>query len=181
MSNTGAARAWRFLMRNPDYAAERKAAAGAAAPPEAEPFPMRRQSPSDRGAAAWGLMAWEDPLPDDGRTAPFWTEAPALRGFPVPGAPPLTELLAGPEVRLAGLWLEDGGAVVKVERGEASVQIRIDAGEGFDPAGGVAVCLNTGLDLGVRLHRAGDLWPIAAVETKKEGTGAVFASRTRSC
>ena len=84
-------------------------------------------------------------------------------------------------MRLSGLRLEDGAAVVKVEQGEAAVQIRIEDGERFDQAGGVAVCLNTGLDLGVRLHRAGDLWPIAAVETKKEETGAVSASRTRSC
>lgn len=66
-----------------------------------------------------------------------------------------------------------------VEQGEASVQIWIEDGGRFDPGGGVVVGLNTGLDLGVRLHRAGDLWPIAAFESNKE-TGGVRASRTRS-
>ena len=181
MSNTGAGRAWRFLKRNPDYAAEWEAAADAVEPMEAGPFPVRTQSAADRAAATWGLMAWEDPLAEDGPASPFWTEAPALRGIPVPGAPPLTALLAGPGVRLSGLRLADGGAVVKVEQGEASLQIRIADAQQFDPAGGVVVCHDTVLDLGVRLHGAGDLWPIAAVETKKEETGAVSASPTRSC
>ena len=179
MSNTGAGRAWRFLKRNPDYAAEYGTAADTMPPAESAPFAMRTQSPADRAAAAWGLMAWEDPLAEEG--SPFWTEAPALRGIPVPGAPPLTALLAGPGVRLSGLRLADGGAAVKVEQGEASLQIRIDDGQKFDPAGGVLIGLATGLDLGVRLHGAGDLWPVAAVETKKDGTGGVSASPTRSC
>ena len=180
MMDTGATRAWRFLMRNPDYAGEWETVAGAVPGAEAGPFPMRRQSPEDRAAAAWGLMAWEDPFSEGGPASPFWTEAPALRGFAVQGAPPLTELLAGPGVRLSGLRLEDGVAVVKVEQGEASVQIRIEDGENFDPAGGVVVCLNTVLALGVRLHGAGDLWPIATVEIKKEAC-AVSASPTGSC
>ena len=54
----------------------------------------------------------------------------------MPRAPPLTELLSGPGVRLSGLRLEDGGAVVKVEQGEASLQIRIEDGQEFDPARG---------------------------------------------
>ena len=83
MSNTGTGRAWRFLKRNPDYAAEWEAAADAVEPMEAGPFPVRTQSAADRAAAAWGLMAWEDPLAEDGPASPFWTEAPALRGIPV--------------------------------------------------------------------------------------------------
>ena len=179
MSNTGAGRAWRFLKRNPDYAAEYGTVANTMPPAESAPFAMRTQSPADRASAAWGLMAWEDPLAEEG--SPFWAEAPALRGIPVPGAPPLTALLAGPGVRLEGLRLADGGAVVKVEQGEASVQIRIGDAQKFDPAGGVVIYHDTALDLGVRLHGAGDLWPVAAVETKKDGTGGVFASPTRSC
>lgn len=107
--------------------------------------------------------------------------APALRGFPVPGAPPLTELLAGPGVRLEGLRLADGTAVVKIEQGEASVLIRIEDGEQFDPAAGVVIGLATGLDVAVRLHRAGDLWPVATAEIKREEAGGDCASLTRSC
>ena len=136
MSNTGAGRAWRFLKRNPDYTAEYGTVADTMPQAESAPFAVRTQSPADRAAAAWGLMAWEDPLAEDGPASPFWTEAPALRGIPVPGAPPLTALLAGPGVRLSGLRLADGGAAVKVEQGEASLQIRIADAQEFDPAGG---------------------------------------------
>ena len=36
-------------------------------------------------------MAWEDPVDD--ASSPLWPDAPTLRGFPVPGEPPLTGML----------------------------------------------------------------------------------------
>ena len=101
-----------------------------------------------------------------------------LEASPWPNTPPLAEMLGAPGVRLSGLRLEDGAAIVKVEDGESSTQIRIADGAGFDPAGGIDIRFPAVLDLRLRLRRAADLWPIAAVETKKD---AARGSRTWSC
>ena len=178
MSNTEASRAWEYLRRNPDYIEARQAAAGPALE-EPAPFPLRAQRAGDREAAAWGLLAWEDPDGEAGPASPFWADAPMLEAVPSPQAPALAELLNEPEVRLSGLRLEDGAAILKVERGEGSVQIRVADGTAFDPAGGIALRLPLGLNLQVRLRRTAELWPIAGAESKKED--AARASLTRSC
>ena len=177
MSNIDAARAWKYLRRNPEYIEERRSMAQPA-PEEPAPFPLRAQTAADREAAAWGLLAWEDPHDEAGPGSPFWADAPMLEALPSPGTPALAELLSVPGVRLSGLRLEDGAAIVKVEDGESSVQIRIADGAGFDPAGGIDLRLPTVLDLRVRLCRAAELWPIGGAETKKD---AARASRTMSC
>ena len=61
MTNTGGTRAWQFLRRNPDYVEAWRQSA-IPAPDEPAPFPLRTQTAADREAAAWGLVAWEDPL-----------------------------------------------------------------------------------------------------------------------
>ena len=180
MSNTGGTRAWRFLKRNPRYIEAWRKAPAAAAPDEAAPFPIRAQTAADRKAAAWGLMAWEDVLDEAEPVSPFWTAAPTMRGYPVPGAPPLTELLEGPDVRLSGLRLESGPVIVRIAQGDAAVHVRIEDGAAFDPAGGVVYWFENELDLGLRLRRAADLWPVAAAATKKDATGGGSGSRTRS-
>ena len=179
MSDMDGATAWRFLKRNPDYVEEWQESADGPQVPEDGPFPIRTQTAADSGAAAWGLLAWEDPSEETGPASPFWAEAPMLEAMPSPEAPALAELLKEPEVRLSGLRLEGGAAMLRVERGEGSVQIRIADGAAFDPAGGIALRLPMGLDLQVRLRRAAELWPIARAETKKED--AARGSRTRSC
>ena len=179
MSNTGGSRAWRFLKRNPRYIEDRREAP-AAAPDEAAPFPIRARTAADRKAAAWGLMAWEEPLDEAQPASPFWTVAPTMRGFPVPGAPPLTELLEGPGVRLSGLRLETGPVIVRIAQGDAAIHLRIEDGAAFDPAGGIVYGFDNELELGLRLRRAADLWPIAAAATKKDATGGGSGSRTRS-
>ena len=178
MSNTEASRAWEYLRRNLDYIEARRTAAEPAAE-EPAPFPLRAQTASDREAVAWGLLAWEDPDDETGPASPFWADAPMLDAVPSPEAPSLAELLTEPEVRLSGLRLEDGAAIVKVERGQGSVQIRIADGAGFDPAGGIDLRLPTALDLQVRLRRTAELWPIAGAGIKKEDEAR--ASRTPSC
>ena len=178
MSSTEGTRSWKYLRRNPTYIEARRMTAEPA-PEEAAPFPLRAQTAADREAAAWGLLAWEDPDDETGPASPFWADAPMLEAVPSPEAPALAELLKEPEVRLSGLRLEGGAAILKVERGEGSVQIRIAEGAAFDPAGGIALRLPMGLDLQVRLRRTAELWPIAGAETKKEG--AARGSRTRSC
>ena len=177
MSNTEAASAWKFLRRNPAYREARRRWA-APAPVEPAPFPLRRQTEGDLEAAPWGLLAWEDPLDEAGPAAPFWTEAPTLEAVPMPGAPTLAELSGEPDVRLSGLRLGTGAVIVKVEQGEASVQVRIADGDAFDPHGGVDLLgLPPSRDLQERLRRVAALWPIGGAETKKEAAGG---SRTRS-
>ena len=177
MSSTEGARAWKYLRRNPAYI-EAQGMTAEPAPEEPAPFPLRAQTAADREAAAWGLLAWEDPHDEAGPASPFWADAPMLEASPSPQAPALAELLSEPVVRLSGLRLEDGAAIVKVEDGEGVVQIRIADGAGFDPAGGIDLRLPTVLDLRVRLRRAAELWPVAGAETKKD---AARGSRTYSC
>ena len=176
MSNTGGVRAWRFLKRSPRYITDWWMTTAGTPSPTAEPFPMRTQMREDLKAAGWGLLAWEDPL-GEGAASPFWAEAPTLRAVPAPDGPALTDLLSGPGVRVSGLRLLDGTVVLKVEQGDAAVQMRIAAGASFDPAGGVDIALPAELDLRTRLRRISELWPIAAADSKKAAGGFW----TRSC
>ena len=172
MTNVGGARAWQYLRRNPGYVeAWRKA--GPPAPDEPAPFPLRAQTEADCEAANWGLLAWEDPTADDGPSSPFWTDAPTFDAVQAPEAPAISELLKAPDVRLSGLRTEGGAVILKAEKGDASVQLRIGDGEAFDPDGGLDVRLPVTLDLKVRLRAMADLWPIgAAPPTKSPVEGA---------
>ena len=100
MTNTGGPRAWQYLKRNPDYVESWRQSA-IPAPDEPAPFPLRVQSEADRKAAAWGMLAWEDPTTEDGPASPFWADAPTLEEaegqlnvvtiedpveYPIPGA-----------------------------------------------------------------------------------------------
>lgn len=178
MSGTGGTRSWKYLRRNPAYIEAWRTTAQPARE-EPAPFPLRARTAADREAAAWGVLAWENPDDETGPASPFWADAPMLAAVPSPEAPALAAVLKEPEVRLSGLRLEGGAAILKVERGEGSVQIRVEDGAGFDPAGGIALRLPMGLDLQVRLRRTAELWPIAGAETKKED--ADHGSRTRNC
>ena len=161
MTNTGGTRAWQFLRRNPDYVeAWRQSATPARDEPA--PFPLRSQSEADRKAAAWGMLAWEDPTTQGGPASPFWADAPTLEAMPAPENPALSELLSAPEARLSGLRLECGAVILKAEQGDAAVQMRITDVDAFDPKGGVALRLPVALDLKIRLRRTADLWPIGA-------------------
>ena len=172
--NTGVSRAWEFLRRNPTYID-----AADEAPPalhEPAPFPFQVQTDADRKAAAWGLLTWQDPRTGSVPASPFWTEGPSLAAAPAPGAAPLAETFGAPEWRLSGLRLADGTVVLIVERGAASVQLRIDDGRRFDPDGGLEVRLPVEPDLRAALLQGADIWPIVAVDSKK----AAGASRTAS-
>ena len=158
-SATGAVSAWRFLKRNPRYILEWWVAASGIPPPGGEPFPIRRQSEADLEAAPWGLLAWEDPLAEGGPASPFWSDAPMAAGMPGrPGTPSFAALMRERGAHLSGLLLRDGALILRIERGAAAGQVRIEDGAGFDPAGGLALSLSWGLDhLSVELARAGDL------------------------
>ena len=168
MSNSGGVRAWQFLRRNPGYLEAWREAENTA-PEEAAPYSLRVQTAADLEAAAWGLLAWDDPLADDGAASPFWSEALMLEAVPAAEVPALLELAKAPKCRLSGLRLRDGAVVLKIEQGEKALQLRIADGGAFDPAGGIELRLPVGLDLKVRLRRIADLWPIGSL-SRKSGT-----------
>ena len=176
MSNTGGKRAWEFLRRNPGYIEAESGAPQAAAEPA--PFPMRVQTGADLEAAAWGLLAWEDPLAEDGSASPFWAGAPVLDGIASP-TPRLAALAAEPGWRVSGLRLAGGPVVVKVEHGPAALQLRVADGAGFDPEAGVRVATDPDLLFPERMRRGAGLWPAAAVDSKKAAAGFPTASCSR--
>ena len=167
---------WEFLRRNPGYIEAESEAPPA--PAEPAPFPMRVQAGADLEAAPWGLLAWQDPRAKDGPASPFWQDAPMLAAAPARGARPIAEVLDAPGWRLSGLRLADGAAVLKVEHGEAAVQIAI--GDGFDPAGGIALRLPVEQpDLRTPLLEAAALWPIVAAAPKKAAAACPTTSFSR--
>ena len=99
-------------------------------------------------------------------------EAAPEPAAPEPAAPALTDLLEARGLRLAGLRLEDGSLILKAERGEAAVQMRIADGAAFDPAGGIALGLPVTLDLRQHLRRIADLWSVAGVDIEKAAAAA---------
>ena len=178
MPKTAGSRAWQYLRRNPRYAEAWREAAAEPAPDEPAPFPLRMQTEAERAAAAWGLLAWEDPVARDGPASPFWAEAPMVEGeASAAGEPGMVEVVRAPGARLSGLRLGGGALILKVEQGGAVAQVRIADGEGFDPEGGLAFRLTFGLDLTTRLTRIGDLWALAAGRPKK----AAGRGMTRRC
>ncbi len=176
MSNTGGKRAWEFLRRNPGYIEAESRAPQAAAEPA--PFPMRVQTGADPEAAAWGLLAWEDPLVEDGPASPFWAGAPMLEAIASP-TPLLATLAAEPGWRVSGLRLAGGPVVVKVEHGAAALQLRVADGTGFDPEAGIRVATDPDLLFPERMRGAAGLWPAVAVDSKKAAAGFLTGSCSR--
>ena len=175
--NTAGKRAWQFLMRNPGYVMDWWMWGAGTPPPQGAPFPVRTQTASEtEEAALWGLLAWEDPLAGSGTASPFWSVAPTLEAVSVPGNAVFAELLETPDARLTGLRLRDGAMVLKAERGDAAVQLRIADGESFDFSGGVALVIPAGLETQVRLRSAADLWPFGASKAKRGVSGCLSGS-----
>lgn len=169
MNNTGGKRAWDFVRRNPDHILDWCIWASETPPAQGEPFPIREQTPADLEAAKWGLLAWKDPLAEDGPVSPFWADAPTLEAVPTSGNAIFAELLEQEGTRLEGLRLATGGAMIlKVERGNAAVQLRIADADAFDAAGGAALITPTDLKLRAELHRAADLWPFGAPKANRD-------------
>lgn len=177
MKNTGSKPAWRFLRMNPDFIGNWRKVAPGMPPAEGDPFPIRTQTAADLKAAPWGLLAWEDPLSEDDPVSPFWSVAPTLEAVAMPGAPFFLELLETPGVRLSGLRMASGGAMVlKIEQGEAAVQLRIANADAFDIDGGVALLTRVGSKTQASLRRAADLWPVGAAKAKRPVSGCLNGS-----
>ena len=148
------------------------------------PFPLRAQTPADLKAAAWGVLAWENPLAANGPVSPFWAEAPMLEAEAVPPdatlpVPPLMALLRQCGARMSGLRLWPGGALIlKIERDDAAMQVRLAGGDAFDADAGIVLRLPFGLGLPERLTRARDLWAFTSPGPKKAAAGG---SATANC
>ena len=174
--------AWRFLRRNPDYVEAWRAVTAKLPSHPGGNLGVRAQTDEDLEAAAWGLLAWEDPLDEDGPASPFWAEAPMLDAEAAPqSVPPLAKVIGEAGARLAGLRLADGALVLKIERGEAAAQVRIGDAEAFDPAGGLVLRLAFGLELPVALARVRDLWAIVDAGGRKGGGPSPGPGRASSC
>ena len=174
--------AWRFLKRHPGYR-EAWRAAGGTARAEGERIPIRRQTETDLAAAGWGLLAWEDPLADDGPASPFWADAPMAEGMQGrSGTPSFASLANSRGAALSGLLLlGDGALILKVERHGAAGQVRIEDGAAFDPNGGLGLDLSGDLAfMTLQLRRAGDLRAVLA-GADREGGPSPGPWRASSC
>ena len=157
------AHAWAYLRRDPRYRAAWATNAGTARF-EAGAFPLRVQTEADLAAAEWSLLAWEDPGVAVWRS-PFWCGIPMLVGEPDPepwpDPAPLLPLLAEAGARVEGLRLLDGHFVLKVELGNALLQIRVPSGRTFGPGDGIVAKLGLRLPLEAAVGRVEDLWRVA--------------------
>ncbi len=137
MRTEDGARAWQILRRLPAcrYAWRRRSPQPGL--PERAPFPVRLQTAIDLAAARFGLLAWEDPNTEPGPVAPFGAVVPMMPAVAGPRATPLAGAATPPGMSVAGLRLTDGSMVLKLERGGAAVQFRVEAGGGFGPSDGV--------------------------------------------
>ena len=131
------ARAWQILRRLPAYRYAWRRRRPQPGLSERAPFPIRLQTAIDLAAARFGLCAWEDPYTEWGPVSPFWAVVPMVPGVAGPRATPLADTATTPGLSVSGLRLTDGSLVLKLERGGAAVQFRVEAGGGFGPSDGV--------------------------------------------
>ena len=151
--------AWQVLRRQAAYLAEWRASA-AAPSLELAPFPLRVQSETDLAAAAWRLLAWQNPASDDA-ASPFWIGAPVLEGAVRLGARPLAEMASAPGAGVEGLRLLDGGLLLKIARGGRVVRLLLRGVERFPAGAGVAVVHDFGLRIPHTARWLYDFWAAA--------------------
>ena len=137
MRTEDGARAWQILRRLPAYRYAWRRRRPQPGLPERAPFPVRLQTAVDLAAARFGLLAWENPYSEYGPVSPFWAVVPMTPAAVGPTATPLVGDATAPGLSVAGLRLVDGSLVLKLERGGAAVQFRLEPGDGFDAADGV--------------------------------------------
>ena len=124
---------------------------------------------ADRAALRFSLPAWQDPYAASETATPLWSHMPMLDGELVPGGIiAVVPLLAGAGPRLEGLRLVDGAVLLKVERGDATVQVRIAGAGTVRGDAGLVVRFPLGLALPVAIERARDLWDIAGGHSPRQ-------------
>ena len=163
-------RAWASLWTNPDYVEDWRANGGLVLQ-EPPPFPLRRQSEADLGAARWNLLAWEAPWLER-HGAPFWADVAMFEGRAVDveaeTEKTLRRVVVRSGARFFGIRLRDGGLIVRVERDGQVAQIRLMDGKAFDP-----------WRSGLELSAGGDAIPSTAWTRLERLDGTVFARRGR--
>ena len=142
-------RAWRFIRASKAYRSAWRRRRPQPGLLEPGPFEIRWQTEADAGALRWGLLAWADPYADAGPASPFWAGSAMLDGRVERDAAPLAALAAADEAGLTGLRV-GGALILKIERRNAAVQVRI--------AGGGAFPANAGLLLVREVARIEDVW-----------------------
>ncbi len=173
MVRGGGARAWLFLKRNPKYGDAFEARPDESPAFEDAPFPLRRQTRSERALGRFGVHAWLDPFTVDGPVSPIWTVAPMLDVVPVRGGGrALAALARKAGVALAGLRLANDTLILKLERGGRAQQVRIAGGAGFDPADDTIEVWNRPGPCAVQRHaRSGELWRMLSAPAPPKGRG----------
>ena len=171
------------MRRRPEYRTA-WAAKGGTPRFEAAAFPLRVQTEADLAAAAdWDILVWEDPAARAWRS-PFWSGIPMLVGEPDPDPwpdpTPLLALLAGAGAAVEGLRLLSGRFVLKVELGNAVMQILVPSGRAFGPGDGIMAKLGLSLPLEAPVARIGDLWRISGGKPPPRNR-RVRGRNTKSC
>ena len=124
-------------------------------------FPVRVQTRADLEAARFDLLAWQDPRGEGGPASPFWVQDGMPEAAVSPDAEPLAGVVAAGGGSLEGLRLLDGGMVLKIEHGEAALQILLrDAGP-FPPGAGIELRHGFGLRMPHSMRRLLDFWQVA--------------------
>ena len=125
-------------------------------------YPLRVQTEADLLAAeGWFLHAWKDPA-DAAWRSPFWSGIPMLVGEPDPEPwPDPAPLLAEAGARVEGLRLLNGRFILKVELGNALLQILVPSGRVFAPGDGIMAKLDLSLPLEAAVARVEDLWRLS--------------------
>lgn len=83
------------------------------------------------------MLAWEDPYAEFGAISPFWAVVPMMVAVAGPRVTPLAGDARAPGLSIVGLRLTDGSLVLKLERGGAAAQFRLEPGAGFEESDGV--------------------------------------------
>ena len=165
--------AWMVLRQVGEYGQawrRHAASAGVSAAPEPGPFPIRIQTEADLAADRFEMLAWEDPRNADGPASSFWRQRGMPEGVLEPGAEPLVGLV-GDRGSVEGLRLLDGDLVLKIEYGDAAVQVRLRNVERFPDDGGISIKHTFGLRIPLSVRRLLDFWSVAGRPAPRNGRG----------
>jgi hypothetical protein len=163
--------AWMVVRQVDDYReawSRQGAAAGVSGAPEPGPFRIRVQTEADLEAERFEMLAWEDPRKADGSA--FWRQDGMPEGVLEPGAVPLVEMI-GARGSVEGLRLLDGDLVLRIEYGDAAVQVRLRDVERFPDDGGISIRHPFGLRIPLSVRRLLDFWSVAGLPAPRNGKG----------